>query len=276
MNIDFRDTFYSSPLPIYVVQDGFFKLVNPMMSKISGYSVKELLKLPFEQLVYHEDRSYVAAKALSRLAGENVLDEYEFRAVKRSGEIIYLRGYFSVIEHNGRPAILGQVMDITELLKSEKRYKNILESIEDGYFEVDLTGNLTFFNDSLCEMTGYAREELLGMNFRRYTRENYSKKVFETFNRVYRLGEPVKLYNLQTVKKDQTIRYVETSISLIKNTEGDKTGFRGIVRDVTEQKLMQEKLDLQQAYFKKLFESSPEGIVILDPTDKSQLQNSKF
>lgn len=276
MNIDFRDTFYSSPLPIYVVQDGFFKLVNPMMSKISGYSVKELLKLPFEQLVYHEDRSYVAAKALSRLAGENVLDEYEFRAVKRSGEIIYLRGYFSVIEHNGRPAILGQVMDITELLKSEKRYKNILESIEDGYFEVDLTGNLTFFNDSLCEMTGYAREELLGMNFRRYTRENYSKKVFETFNRVYRLGEPVKLYNLQTVKKDQTIRYVETSISLIKNTEGDKTGFRGIVRDVTEQKLMQEKLDLQQAYFKKLFESSPEGIVILDPTDKIINANKGF
>ncbi|WP_051273114.1 PAS domain S-box protein [Desulfotruncus alcoholivorax] len=276
MNIDFRDTFYSSPLPIYVLQDGFFKLVNPMMAKISGYSVEELLDMPFEKLIYQEDRHYVVTTAMRRLAGENVSNEYEFRAVKRSGEIIYVRGYFSVIDYNGRPAVLGQVMDITELLKNEKKYKNILESIEDGYFEVDLSGNLTFFNDSLCEISGYTREEFIGMNFRQYTCEDYSKELYETFNKVYRLGEPVKLYNWKILRKDKTIRFVETSISLIRNTEGDKTGFRGIVRDVTEQKLMEEELGLQQAFFKKLFESSPEGILILDPADRIINANKGF
>ncbi len=55
--------------------------------------------------------------------------------------------------------------------QSEERYRNILESIEEGYYEVDIAGNLTFFNDSLCNLLGYSRDELMGLNNRRYTDE---------------------------------------------------------------------------------------------------------
>jgi len=65
--------------------------------------------------------------------------------------------------------------DITErkrmeetLRESEERYRIIIESIEDGYYEVDIAGNFTFFNDSLCEIMGYTRDELMGMNNRHY------------------------------------------------------------------------------------------------------------
>ena len=51
-----------------------------------------------------------------------------------------------------------------DLRQSEEKYRTILESIEDGYFEVDLAGNFTFFNDSICEILGYSRDELIGMN----------------------------------------------------------------------------------------------------------------
>jgi PAS domain S-box-containing protein len=54
------------------------------------------------------------------------------------------------------------------LRESEQKYRNILESIEDGYYEVDLGGNLTFFNPALCRITGYSPEELHGMNNREY------------------------------------------------------------------------------------------------------------
>ena len=66
-------------------------------------------------------------------------------------------------------ATLGSFMDITErkrmeeaLRQSEEKYRNILENIQEGYFEVDLTGNFTFFNDSMCRLTGYSKEELTG------------------------------------------------------------------------------------------------------------------
>ena len=52
------------------------------------------------------------------------------------------------------------------LRENEERYRTILESIEEGYFEVDLKGTFTFFNDSLCVVLGYSRDELEGMNNR--------------------------------------------------------------------------------------------------------------
>ena len=52
------------------------------------------------------------------------------------------------------------------LKESEEKYRTILESIEDGYFEVDTAGNFTFFNDSLCEIHGYTKDEMMGMNNR--------------------------------------------------------------------------------------------------------------
>ena len=48
--------------------------------------------------------------------------------------------------------------------KSEEKYRSILESIEEGCFEIDLAGNLTFFNDPLFIILGYSREEMEGMN----------------------------------------------------------------------------------------------------------------
>ncbi|MBW1737571.1 MAG: PAS domain S-box protein, partial [Deltaproteobacteria bacterium] len=68
--------------------------------------------------------------------------------------------------------------DITErvqaeeaLRDSEEKYRTILESIEDGYYEVDIAGNFTFFNDSLSKILGYSKDELMGMNSRQYTDE---------------------------------------------------------------------------------------------------------
>ena len=53
-----------------------------------------------------------------------------------------------------------------ELRESEEAYRNILENIEDCYFEVDLAGDFTFFNPSLCRILGYPREEMPDMNNR--------------------------------------------------------------------------------------------------------------
>lgn len=117
---------------------------------------------------------------------------------------------------------------------TETRYRNILENIEDGYFEVDLSGNMTFFNGSMCKILGYSEEELKGMNNRCFMSEETSKKVYQTFNQVYRSGEPTKAFGWELIRKNGERRYVETSVSLVRNPEGEPVGFRGIARDITE------------------------------------------
>ena len=61
---------------------------------------------------------------------------------------------------------------------SEEKYRNILENITDGYYEVDLAGNLTFFNDSLRKLAGYTRTELMGMSHKEYTDKENAQKLY--------------------------------------------------------------------------------------------------
>jgi PAS domain S-box-containing protein len=128
------------------------------------------------------------------------------------------------------------------LRQSEERYRTILENIEEGYFEVNLAGNFTFFNDTVCRVTGYSREELMGMNNRQYTAKEELKKVFQAYNKVYKTGKPDREFGQQIIRKDGTKRYIEGSISLQRNSSGTPIGFQGIARDVTERKLAEEKL----------------------------------
>jgi len=85
------------------------------------------------------------------------------------------------------------------LYKSKEKYKNIFSGIEEGFYEVDLAGNLTFFNDSLCKIYGYTRDELMGMNNREYMTAETAKKTYKIFNRVYRTGEPTKIFDWEFI-----------------------------------------------------------------------------
>jgi PAS domain S-box-containing protein len=155
-----------------------------------------------------------------------------------------------ILDEAGR--LIGAVnimSDITEqkqteeaLRSSEEKYRTILENIEDGYYEVDIAGSFTFYNDSLCRIFGYSREELMGMNDRQYTDQENAKKLFQAFNKVYRTGESSKEFDWEIIRKDRTKRYVEASVSLIKDSSDNRIGFRGIVRDITDRKQTEKEI----------------------------------
>jgi PAS domain S-box-containing protein len=132
------------------------------------------------------------------------------------------------------------------LRKSEEKYRTILHSIEEGYYEVNLAGNLTFFTDRLCTFSGYSKEELMGMNNRQFMTEESANKVYQVFSEVYRTGEPATAFDWEMIKKDGTRRWIETSVSLIRDLNGQPVGFRGIGRDVTERKQMEEQAKVHQ------------------------------
>ncbi|MDI6741476.1 MAG: PAS domain S-box protein [Smithella sp.] len=152
----------------------------------------------------------------------------------------------------------------TLLWQSEEKYRTILENIEDGYYEVDLTGNFTFFNDAVCRTLGYSREELTGMNNRQFTDKENAKILFQTFNQVYKTGQPTKGLDWQVIRKNGIKRYIEASVSLIKDHAGTPSGFRGIIRDITERKRAEEALSRSERYFKEITENSFDMIVITD------------
>ncbi len=132
------------------------------------------------------------------------------------------------------------------LEKSEERYRNILESIEEGYFELDLAGNFTFFNDALCRMTGYSPAELLGMSNRRYTSPETAQQLSETFRQIHAGGNPAQMNGYEVIRKNGGIRIHDMSASLILDASGNPVGFRGVARDVTEHE--QRERQLKESY----------------------------
>lgn len=128
------------------------------------------------------------------------------------------------------------------LRESEEKYRTILENIEDSYYEVDIAGNLTFFNDSLCRLYGYSADELMGMNYRQYMDDETAKAVYQTYNTIYQTGRPTEALDWEAIRKDGTRRFVQVSVSLMRGPTGEPIGFRGIVRDITERKQAEEAL----------------------------------
>ena len=152
-------------------------------------------------------------------------------------ELDYLRQRISELERSE-----SERMQIEEeLCESEEECRDILENIEDGYFEVDRAGDFTFFNPSLCRILGYTREEMMGMNYRALMDAETANKAFRSLNEIYVTGIPMKGSEWETFRKDGARIYTEVSVSLIVRTGEKPTRFRGIVHDITERKRMEEE-----------------------------------
>jgi PAS domain S-box-containing protein len=155
------------------------------------------------------------------------------------GVFKHRRAYDILIQMKGK-------LEEEALRKSEEKYRTILHSLEEGYYEVNLAGDLTFFTDRMCAFSGYSKEELMGMNNRRFMTEEASKRVYQVFSEVYRTGEPANAFDWEMIKKDGARQWIETSVSLIRDSKGQPIGFRGIGRDVTERKQMEEQAKVHQ------------------------------
>ncbi len=90
-------------------------------------------------------------------------------------------------------------------------------------------------------MIGYSRGEFFGISYKKLY--NNPEKVFQTFNQVFLTGQPVTGFTLEMIKKNGDIVYGELSISLIFDKAGQKIGFRGLARDITDRVLFEQKLE---------------------------------
>jgi PAS domain S-box-containing protein len=150
---------------IYIIQHGTFVYVSELYQKLSGYTDTELIGTYSLNNIYPDDRERVREEAIKCLKGES-FEPYEYRFVKKNHKVMWALETITPIIYKNDRATLGSFMDITErkrmeaaLRQSEEKYRNILETIQEGYFEVDLNGNFTFCNNSMSRLTGHTKDE---------------------------------------------------------------------------------------------------------------------
>ena len=138
------------------------------------------------------------------------------------------------------------------------RYRNIIDSIEESYFEADLKGNLQFFNERVIRELGYTEEELRGMHFSELSDPSCGQKVYDAFHRVFLTGRPVHTFEFIILKKNKETLAVESSISLLRDEADIPVGFRGVVRDVSQRKADQEALRQSEEKYRNILENMEE------------------
>jgi len=126
--------------------------------------------------------------------------------------------------------------DNEKLMEREKRYRTLLDDIDEGYFELDLNKNRTFVNAASLKITGYSREELLKLKFGDMADDDSSDRVINALEKVRETGHPEYLTECNIIRKDGTRRSLDIVVALKHDPEGYPNGFRGISRDVTDRR----------------------------------------
>jgi PAS domain S-box-containing protein len=164
--------------------------------------------------------------------------------------------------------LLNNLKKLEESLKiSEEKFKNFIETIEEGYFETDLKGKFTYFNNSIQKYTGYTNDELLNMHYSQLFDEENRKKVFNAFNRLYKDKKRFALTEYEIIKKNGEKLFVETSVYLRYDLNGKIIGFKGFVRDITKRKRTEQLLKESEKKYRNLIETSSMGLFEIDLTE---------
>ena len=138
------------------------------------------------------------------------------------------------------------------LRRSEEKFRNILDSLDDAYYEVDVSGMPVYHNPAFSQMLGYEYDYRVSEdNLNRQTPE-MAAVVYKAFNEVYRTGVSKAGQSWQYLHKDGSIIDVEGSVLLVKDEHGTPTGFRGILRNVTERRKIDQALRESEARFRAM------------------------
>ena len=241
--------------------------VSPSHFKSLGYTMEERIGKSSLDIVHTDDVEAVAKKF-----SEGLLSNQPIRAVYRvrhaGGHYVWLETVGDLLkDHQGNvTAAVMSSRDISERKQAEaelERARDFIENVEDACFEMDLSGNLTFHNELFLKTTGYTYDEYMALSrWDRYPTREEAKRVFKIYDHVYQTGIPAISAESKSLRKDGVTTISEVSITLVRDKSGNNVGFRGIGRDITSRKRVEETLRESEERFRLAFSTSPDAINI--------------
>ena len=169
----YRNPVEQSPIGIHLMQDGRLQYFNTRFAEIFGYSRDELQGCDVQvALIAPECLDEVRKRYRSLFSGDTRSERHEFCGRHKDGRIIHLENFATRLQFEGRPAVIGSLVDVTErkrideaLKSSEERLKIIFEYAPDAIFLIDADGALVDGNRAVEKLLGYMKEEFIGRRF---------------------------------------------------------------------------------------------------------------
>lgn len=262
----YKQFFNNSPAVTLLVNPYDYSIVdaNDSACVYYGYTYKELTskKVTDINAISFEKSEEIRERVFSEKKGHF----YSFHKLA-SGEIRDIEVYTNAITINNQELFFTNIYDITaskrterELLESEEKFKHLVDLAVDGIFVETNRGEILDCNSAACRMFGYSKEEILGLTIADLVPEDFAKTLPEVITPEETTGDvAVERVNK---KKDGTLFPTEISTKLF--SLGGEERLIAYIRDITEHKRAEEALKASEENFRALFESTPDGILILD------------
>ncbi len=256
------------------IRTGRFTSVNDLMCEFSGYTRDELLEMDPADLLDEESKIKFRQRFAARIAGEKLDDPVEYTVRTKNGRKIFIRLDVKMIhDENGElKGATGVCYDMTErrlmeeaLKKSEKRYRELIKYAPAAVYEADFrTGKYINVNDTMCELTGFSREELLKMGPMDLLDGNEKLRFRKRMER-WLLGEkPDENVEYRIKAKDGRTIYVILNVRFLSDESGRPKGAAVVAYDITERKLMEEALKESEKRYRELVKYAPAAVYEID------------
>lgn len=262
----FRTLYELAPDAMFVTDSrGMFLSGNRAAEALVGSPRQELLGKSFLELNLLPEKDLTrAADSLQQSARGNPTGPEEFSIVRKDGTRTPVEIRTFPITLGGRPAMLGVARDLTERRLLDERLRELSLAVEQSPTSIlitDLSGRIEYVNPKLCQLTGYTTQELLGQTPRLFNSGLTNPEIYREMWSAIRAGKEWR-GEFQNRRKDGSFFWESAVISPLRNADGQITHFVAVKEDITEQKRTEAALRESEESYRRLFELSPDAILI--------------
>ncbi|MFB6219977.1 MAG: PAS domain S-box protein, partial [Halolamina sp.] len=233
------------------------QFANPAVGEIFGYDPEELVGESLTELMperHHASHRRALARFLE--TGDRTIDwsGIELPGLRSDGQEIDLSISFGTFEQGDERRFEGIVRDITEQKRREREletYETIVETVQDGIYALDSNGEFVVANQTVADLIGYSRDELLGTRASEI-RPTELDELFEEIQASLDGGSNVESAEINFEAADGTTRVLDARYAPF---PGDRGGRIGVLRDVTEQHEREQQLERYREYTERAFDA---------------------
>ncbi|HBK66714.1 MAG TPA: hypothetical protein DD000_25270 [Cyanobacteria bacterium UBA11166] len=260
--------------------DGFVLTSNEANCRFLGYSPTEIVGIHFAKFTHPEDLSLDRDLFVSLLQGERKSYTIDKRYIRKDGVIVWGRLTVSSIKNEqGLPQYVTVVCeDINErqsalrkrqqtekkLRKSEERFRNLVETTSDWVWEMDRDRVYRYISPKVTDLLGYSVEEIQDKTPYNFMSWRDANRLAHFFDDIFSSHDSFICMENTFIHKDGHAVVLETSGVAIFDEKGQFCGYRGISRNISDRKRMEEALRESELKYQTLFEILPIGISLTD------------
>ena len=271
----FQDLVEGSVQGILIHRNFQFLFGNQALADIFGYeSTKEMRALgDMRRILAPEEVPRLQALHDSRMRGESPPSHYEFQGIRTDGSRIWVEHNSRLVDWEGEPAVQTTMFDISErrnaeqgLKASQRLLKTVLDTIPQWVFVKDRESRYLMTNNAFAKSRDATPEELVGAHTVEVNEKSpESGELFlETDRKVLNSGERVELPEYTVNLPDGSTETRQAVKLPLRGEDGAIVGVVGVSTDVTEAKRSENELKESEERFRRLIETSLQGVYIHD------------